>query len=311
MPEPATLATVVTAPPAAGSPAAPPQPAAPAAVKPATPDAKAWADMSPDARAAHQRTVSDAGRTSASLHTRTPDGRPLIDGKLADGTTYQPDGQNAPADSAAPAAAGEKFKVGEYEITAEELGAMMQRQATDDLHKAALPAGPELYEARLPEGFKLPAGIEYKFDMKDPSLIAAQNLAHAKGWSQQDFSEALGIFASHYAGQEAALQERARAEIAKVGPNAPQRVDFVGKWLDGFMGTKDAAPIRATLVTDAHVRFIERVIDKLTNQGAASFSQQHRDVEPRGVSDEQWNGMSYSQKKAYAEKMSSQANGRR
>ena len=51
MPEPATLATVAIAPPAAGHSPAPPQPAAPAAVKPVTPDAKAWADMSADQRA--------------------------------------------------------------------------------------------------------------------------------------------------------------------------------------------------------------------------------------------------------------------
>jgi hypothetical protein len=92
---------------------------------------------------------------------------------------------------------------------------MMDRQAQDDLRKATLPAAPEAYEAKLPADLKLPGGQTYTFDQNDPSLIAARNLAHAKGWSQQDFSEALGIFASHIAGKEAALAERAAAEVAK------------------------------------------------------------------------------------------------
>ena len=56
-------------------------------------------------------------------------------------------------------------------------------------------------------------------------MVAARNLAHAKGWSQQDFSEALGIFASHIAGEQAVLAERSQQEIAKIGANGPQRVD--------------------------------------------------------------------------------------
>jgi hypothetical protein len=175
-----------------------------------------------------------------------------------------------------PPPAQSKVRVGEYEISAEELGTMMQRQAVEDQRRLTMPPTPEAYEAKLPADLKLPGNQEYKFNTSDPSLIAARNLAHAKGWSQQDFSEALGIFASHHAAQEAQLAERARAEIAKAGVNAPQRVDAVGKWLDGFVGTDAAAPIKATLVTNSHLVFIEKVMAKLESQGAASFSQSHR-----------------------------------
>ena len=157
-----------------------------------------------------------------------------------------------PIDPSAPAPQGERFKIGQYEVSEAELGAMMARQAADDLRKATIPAAPEAYKTELPADFKPPAGIEYKFNEADPSLIAARNWAHSKGLSQADFSELLSLHASHVAGQEAVLQERARAEIAKVGPNAPQRVDAVGRWLDSFMGSADAKPIKATLVTDAH-----------------------------------------------------------
>jgi hypothetical protein len=317
-PDVATLATVASAPsaPPSGTPpaASPQQPAKPAAAKPVAPDARAWAEMSPDARAVHQRAELDrqAGRGPEHLHTRAADGTPLIDGKRADGSTYQPDGAPAPADSAAPANTGEKFKVGsKFEVTEAELEAMMARQAQDDLRKATLPASPELYEAKLPEGLKLPGGIEFRIDVNDPSLADARRLAHARGWSQQDFSDALGIFASHQAQQQALIAEAAQREIAKAGSNAGARVDAIGKWIRSEIGDVDAKPILASLCTDSHLRFYERMQAKITNQGVAGFSGKHRDVDTGKLSDEQYSKLSYSEKKAYSERMSSQGNGRR
>jgi hypothetical protein len=84
------------------------------------------------------------------------------------------------------------------------------------------------------------------------------------------------IFASHQAQQHAALAERSRQEIAKAGVNAGQGVDFVGRWLDGFVGKENAAPIKATLVTNSHLETFEKIINQLTTQGGASFSQSHR-----------------------------------
>jgi hypothetical protein len=120
------------------------------------------------------------------------------------------------------------------------------------------------------------ADSKVKFNTNDPSLIAARNMAHSMGLSQDQFSQILGVYASHVAGQEAVLAERSRAEIAKAGVNAPQRVDAVSKWITGMVGAADAAPIRATLITDAHLRFFEGLMSKLTSQGSASFSQSHR-----------------------------------
>jgi hypothetical protein len=175
-----------------------------------------------------------------------------------------------------PAAQGEKVKIGKYEVSEAELGAMMDRQAQDDLRAATRPASPEAYEAKLPADLKLPGGVEYKFDVNDPTMKAAQAMAHAKGWSQQDFSDALAIYASHHAQQELILAERSAAEVAKAGVNAPQRVDAVGRFITAEMGEADAKPIRATIVTDAHLRFYEKMMQKISSQGAASFSQSHR-----------------------------------
>jgi len=189
----------------------------------------------------------------------------------------EPPKDQAAVDPAAPAAAStEKLKVGKYEVSEAELAGMMTRQAAEDLRKATLPAAPEAYKAELPADLQLPGGVEYKFDQSNPSLVAARNWAHAKGLSQDEFSQVLGIYATHEAQQNAALAERSRQEVAKAGVNAPQRVDAVSRFITAEMGEADAAPIRATIVTDAHLRFYEKLMNKISSQGAASFSQQHR-----------------------------------
>jgi hypothetical protein len=94
-----------------------------------------------------------------------------------------------------------------------------------------------------------------------------------KGLSQDEFSQVLGIYASHVAGEQAILAERSRAEVAKAGVNAPQRMDAVGRWITGEVGEADAKPIRATIVTDADLRFYEKLMNKIASQG---FSQSHR-----------------------------------
>jgi hypothetical protein len=220
-------------------------------------------------------------------------------------------GENPPAESrpAPEAAAAEKVKVGKFEVSEGELASMMDRQAQDDLRRATAPSTPEAYEAKLPADLKLPGGQTYTFDQNDPSLIAARNLAHAKGWSQQDFSEALGIFASHIAGPETALAERSRAEIAKAGVNAPQRVDAIGKWIRAEVGDADAKPILATMVTDSHLRFFEKMQQRINSQGTASFSQQHR-AGPDTDTIPGYENMSFAERRFAQDQIAARRNGR-
>jgi hypothetical protein len=86
----------------------------------------------------------------------------------------------------------------------------------------------------------------------------------------------LTIYATHEAQHNAALAEISRAEIAKAGVNAPQRVDAIGQWIRAEVGDADAKPILATMVTDAHLRFFEKMQQRISSQGAASFSTSHR-----------------------------------
>jgi hypothetical protein len=78
---------------------------------------------------------------------------------------------------------------------------------------------------------------------------------------------------------QAAINTARTAEIAKLGPTAPARVDAVINWLTGMDGSADKGDAKALagmLVTARHVEAFERIINKVTSQGTASFSQSHR-----------------------------------
>lgn len=188
---------------------------------------------------------------------------------------------------------------------------MVTRIAADDVRaaarKAETPETPQAYKLELPKDAPLPAGTEYKFDEVNnkATFDAVRAWAHKEGMSQSKFSEMMSLYASHEANQNAVLAARSQQEIAKAGPNAPQRVDNVGKWLTGMVGEADAAPIKATIVTDAHLRFFEKIITQITNQGGASFSAAHR-VPDDNKSIPNYAGMSFEQRRFAQDQRASQ-----
>jgi hypothetical protein len=178
---------------------------------------------------------------------------------------------------------------------------MLARQSAEDLRKATVPPTPGDYKLEISPDAKLPGDAKFQFDANDPGLVAAKAWAHSKGLDQGSFSEMLTLYASHVAQQNATLAARAQQEIAKAGVNAPQRVDAVVQWIRSEVGDADARPIAASLCTDAHLRFYERMMNKVISQGIAPFSQQHRDrPDPGKVDDATWATMSDAEKFDYA-----------
>ena len=257
--------------PAAISPAPPaPAQAAPAApAKPVTPGSKAWAELTQDQRHAQLR-----GPENPRSRGYSP-ARDQREGAAAP-AAGEPPPAGADPQSPAPATSAEKVKIGKFEVSEGEIAAMLDRQSAEDLRKATVPPSPDAYELKISPDAKLPGDMQFQFDGNDPSMVAARNWAHSKGLDQSAFSEMLTMYASHVAQQETMLAERSRAEIAKAGVNAPQRVDAIGKWIRAEVGDADAKPILASMVTDAHLRFYEKMQQRITSQGAASFSQSHR-----------------------------------
>lgn len=146
------------------------------------------------------------------------------------------------------------------------------KDAADAVRKNSLPASADAYKVELPKEFVMPSGVEFKFDEKAPELAQARAMAHAKGWTQQDFSEALGIFAAAKIGEEAQINTARAAEVTKLGATGPARVDAVTQWMDA----QGLGVLKSTMVTAAQVQAWEAHITRLTSQGTAPFSQQHR-----------------------------------
>jgi hypothetical protein len=254
-----------------------------------TPGSKAWAEMSAEQRHAQLRGPDNP---RARGHSPARDQREAAAAAPGADPTEQP----GATDPNAPAHSTEKLKVGKYEVSEAEIASMMDRQSQDDLRKATIPATPADYKLELSPGAKLPGDAEYKFDGNDPSMVALKNWSHAKGFDQSTLSEMLTLYASHVAQQESVIAERSRAEIAKAGPNSPQRIDAVGRFITAEVGEADAKQIRALIVTDSMLRYHERMIAKISNQGVASFSQQHRTA-PETNSIPGYENMSFEQKR--------------
>lgn len=244
--------------------------------------------------------VARAAPRSVARPAQSPRGRSLARPYQREAAAARVAGEPDPAAPApatdAPPADTQKFRVGKFETSEAELAAMLDRQAADDLRKATIPPTPDAYKLELAPNTTLPGNVEYKFNASDPSLAALKNWAHAKGFDQSTLSEMLTICATHEAQRNEALAEISRVEIAKAGVNAPQRVDAIGKWIRAEVGDADAKPILATMVTDAHLRFFEKLQQRATSQGTASFSASHR-VPADDKSIPGYENMSFAQKR--------------
>jgi hypothetical protein len=293
--------------PAAAPQAAPAAPVARQSENHAT--AAALAEMSPDARYRRSQAEGDAavGRQDPAkvVLTRDAKGNVITKDRATGAVIDGPSNPDAPP--IAPAT-GEKFKVGDFEVSETEVREMLADKAARDIARTQIPAEPKGYELKLPEGTTLPGGAQVTFG-SDPESVAmidaAQQWAHKKGLSQSEFSELLSIQAHSVAAQEMKISAYAKAEVDKLGTTGPQRIDAMTRWIRSEMGDAEARPIIASMATSAHIKFYEKLFMKAT--GAGSFRQTGRSAEPTGIDDATWNGMSYSEKKAYTERANSQS----
>lgn len=199
-------------------------------------------------------------------------------------------------------AAGGKVKEKEF---SDHLNGLTTRVAAEDSRKLSLPATPGDYKVEIPQDFKPPAGIEFKFDDADPVLAEARNVAHALGISQEGFSKLLGLYASAQVNSASQVQAAQSAEIAKLGPTGPARVTAIETFFGGILGNPDEGKrIAARMFTADDVTRMEKVVARFASQGGALFSQQHRDHAPPRMDSAAYEKLTYSEKKEYAAKFS-------
>lgn len=260
---------------------------------PSGPDAHRIARMTAGELA--QLEIGDEIRaTQSTVHRRHPDGAVTIEPRKAGAAEQSP---VDPSQAAGP----DKIRVGDVELTAQQVQDLLIDKANADARRATMPAGPEGYELTLPADLKLPPGIDFKLDSADPLLASARTWAHSKGLDQQSFSELLGLYATATAGSESQIQTARAAEIQKLGVNGPVRVTALQTFFTGLVGSEKAKAISSMMATAGIVEALEAVHGKFVNQGAASFSQSHREPGgPSRMTEEQWAGMSDAARLDYA-----------
>jgi hypothetical protein len=302
----AATATEQTAP--APQPAASPAPSGGSKSPASRPTARETWDMTPDERwranqPAPQPTVTREQREALRAEGRWP---------LKPGDSGEPRGvgqqQNAPADPASM----EKVKVGDFEMTKAEVAQLVADKAAKDSFKLTTP-NPNAYKSEFPTDFKLPNGVTFEIDESSPALAQARELCFENGLPQAAFSKMLSTYAGIEAQKLMAFESAKKAEIAKLGSAGPARVTAVTTWMNGMLGPKGAqlaqalnhAPVAAT------VEAFEDLMQRLSSQGQGGVTQSGRERPERGPSDEQYNAMSYAEKREYTRNAAAAKNGRR
>lgn len=216
----------------------------------------------------------------------SPSAPPAAPGAVSDPTPTSPAGTEPPKTTEAPARPeglpdtywdGEKNAIKTDDLV-KRFNELSTKDAAEAVRKSTLPASADAYKVELPKEFVVPQGVEFKFDEAAPELAQARAMAHAKGWTQQDFSEALSVFAAAKIGEQAQINAARTAEVTKLGATGPARVDAVTQWMDA----QGLGVLKSTMVTAAQVQAWEAHITKLSSQGTMPFSAQHRTAPEQG-----------------------------
>ena len=180
----------------------------------------------------------------------------------------------------------------------EQVAPVLTRDAAEQVRRNALPQKPEDVKIELPKEFQLPQGVEFKLDPAKPEFSKLQAAAVKHGLSQDAVTDLVGVYAETMVGSEAVLTAAKQAEIAKLGANGPARVTALSTFFDGI----GASELKQMLVTEGIVKAAERMVAKFSSQGAATFSQAHREPGQSGgkVSDEEFAKMGPAARLDYA-----------
>jgi hypothetical protein len=287
----------------------------PVATTPATAAAAAPPPASaPVAPPAAPHVISDAAfdrldQTQQSRFARVPSGdggaiwqdRATLPSETADPT------KPAAGDGNAVVTADGKLRIGSMELSEADITGLMERHSLEQSRKAAMPATAAEYKLDLPSDFVMPEGQNFKWatdhPVTGPLIGQAKEFALAHGLDQAAFSKMMAMHAASQVHEAEMISKAQAVEREKLGPMIAHRVDAVTQFIRGTVGDdKISAGMSQRILTADDVVGWEKIIRKTTSQGAASFSQAHREpAAPQGrVSEEDYATMSPAQRWDYA-----------
>lgn len=158
-------------------------------------------------------------------------------------------------------------------------------KAEQDVRKQSLPNAPDKYEIKNTPNFKAPEGVKFDWDMNDPGLKAAREIAHARGLDQETFSSLLDVYAANKIGESQKVGVAKTAELSKLGSAGPQRIDAVETWLKAKVGAKADGLVAQmkNYPVAAMVESFEEIIRQFSGQGGAEFTQSGRQQQEQAV----------------------------
>lgn len=178
---------------------------------------------------------------------------------------------------ARPADLPEAFWDGEKNtVNTAKINELVVRDAANESRRLALPQKPDDVKLDLPPDFKLPEGVDFKFDPARPEYNKFRDLVVSEGISQSTATKLTGLFAELMVGDQAAVQSWEAAEMAKLGANGTARATAVETGMKGLVGEALAGHLKVMTRTAGGVQALEAILAKFSSQGTAPFSQAHR-----------------------------------
>lgn len=174
-------------------------------------------------------------------------------------------------------------------------------KAAEDSRRLSLPEKPTDLKFELSKDFKPPEGVNFTLDANDPLVPQAQQVVHdimsGKLTGQEAMSKLVDLYAAGKVGETQFIDNARKAEHAKLGVNGTARVTALNTLLDA----RGVPSLKAMLVTADIIKDFEKFVAQST--GGDNFSQRHRDNEAPGkLNDDEYAKLSFSEKRAYAEK---------
>jgi hypothetical protein len=216
--------------------------------------------------------MAQAGERQASLdaieHQRRLDRGPRLKGE---GDPAGPDAPGAPDTTTT-------VKLADREYNPRRAGRARGPRRAGGTRKLTKPADPSAYKTDFPPDFRLPPGIDFKIDAKDPLLAQYRTLAHELDFDQVTFSRGLGVVAMVRAQDAISLKTAFDTEVAKLGAAAPQRIDACAQFLTACGGSKAktlANMFKMAPVADT-IEAIEHLMTRVSSQGVTPYSAAHR-----------------------------------
>ena len=169
-------------------------------------------------------------------------------------------------------------------------------KAAEDSKRAAVPDDPSKYELKLPADWKPPEGMDFQLNPNDPMVALARDVAKDLGLDQSGFEKMVGQYAAREAAAAKAIADANAAKVAewrdKLGPKADERMGAVEQWIAAVMGPGLGAEFKPLLVRADLVEGFERIMRHAASGGAPAFSQTGRAPAPSGMTDDEWNKLS-------------------